>query len=87
MRTRSIGRPVELLDGEAGADDGQVEGGGDDIGVWATNNIDEAGGGLIFSVNEVAKEFSDWGDGSLTDARTSMTDDGAEEARDCIGNA
>ena len=34
-------------------------------------------GGLILAVDPVANEFSDWGDGSRTDAQLSMNDDGA----------
>ena len=53
-----------------------------DVGVWATNDLSD---GLIFSVNALAREFSDWGDGGRTDAAFSMANDGAEEARDCVG--
>jgi hypothetical protein len=37
----------------------------------------------IYAVDEVAKEFSDWGDGGQTDAGFSINDDGAQEARAC----
>jgi len=56
--------------------------GSDDIGIWATNSL-AAGEGLIFAVDEVAQEFSDWGDGGQTDAQLSINDDGAQEARGC----
>ncbi len=49
---------------------------GREIRVWATNGT-QAGEGLIFAVNSLAKEFSDWGPGDTTDAHISMTDDGA----------
>lgn len=52
------------------------------IGVWATNHI-EAADGLIYSVNAIANEFSDWGDGSTTQAQLSMSNDGATEAEAC----
>lgn len=52
-----------------------LEGNGD-IGIWATN--DTSGAGAIYAVDAVAREFSDWGKGSATDA-----DDGASEAKRC----
>lgn len=61
---------------------GGLEGPGD-IGVWATNSL-TAGEGLVYSVDEVAKELSDWGDGGQTDARLSANDDGAQEAKGCV---
>jgi hypothetical protein len=63
-----------------------LEGEGE-IGVWATNNIEVAGMGAIMVVNEVAQEFSDWPDADGTDAKMTMSDDGAEEARDCVKGA
>jgi hypothetical protein len=61
-----------------------IEGSGD-IGVWSTNG-DPSGppSGLIFAVDAVGNEFSDWGDGSSTDAQLSMSDDGATEAEACL---
>jgi hypothetical protein len=58
--------------------------GPDDIGTWAKSGPLRVGGGLIFSVDAVANEFSDWGDGRKTDAQFSMEDDGAEESKDCV---
>jgi hypothetical protein len=58
-----------------------LEGKGD-IGTWVTNRL--KGGGLIYSVDAVANEVSDWGDGGSTDAGFSMSDDGADESRDCL---
>jgi len=52
-----------------------------EIGVWATNDLTD---GLIFAVDSLAKEFSDWGDGDSTAAQFSMANDGAEQARDCL---
>lgn len=57
--------------------------GSDDIGIWATNSL-TMGEGIVYSVDEVAKEFSDWGDGGQTDAQLSANDDGAQEARGCV---
>jgi len=63
---------------------GGLEGTGE-IGVWATNADPSRGpSGSIFSVDGFAKEFSDWGDGSTTDATLSMSDDGAQEAVECL---
>lgn len=62
-----------------------LEGDGD-IGLWATNSV--PGGspeGLIFAVDAIAREFSDWGAGGATDAQLSTGDDGASEAVDCLG--
>jgi hypothetical protein len=59
-----------------------MEGAGD-IGVWATN--DPSGGGMIFAVDGMAKEFSDWADGSTTDAKLSLSDDGVSAAKALAG--
>lgn len=56
--------------------------GDDDVATWVTNN--RSGGGLIFAVSAVAREFSDWGDGGQTDAGFSMSDDGADESAACV---
>lgn len=53
--------------------------GGDTIGTWATNRLGE--GGMIFSVDGTAKEFSEWGDAG---GRFSAFDDGAQESKDCV---
>lgn len=53
------------------------------IGVWATNDLDNPG--LLFSVDNIANEFSTWGDGRTTDAEFSMSDPGARESRNCVG--
>ena len=60
-----------------------MEGGGE-IGVWATNSLD--GGGSIFAVDGLAKEFSDWGDGDTTDANITQSSDGVSEAKECASN-
>jgi len=56
----------------------------DNIATFAVNNLD--GSGLIFSVNYVAKEFSDWSFGPDTSANISMSDDGAYESANCVKN-
>jgi hypothetical protein len=63
-------------------DGSQMEGDGE-IGTWATNAVKD-GYGTTYSVDGFAKEFSDWGDGGKTDANLSMSDDGAEESKDCV---
>ena len=54
--------------------------GAHDAGVWATNDLQ--GGGVIFSVDGFANQFSDWG--RLEGA--SITTDGADEAKDCAAS-
>ena len=56
-----------------------------DRAVWATNDL--AGNGLIFSVDEVAKEFSSWGPGDRTDAKIGGTSDGVAQAKRCSASA
>jgi hypothetical protein len=57
-----------------------MEGDGE-VGVWATNSLD--GAGLIFAVDGLAKEFSDWGHGDTTDAHITPSSDGVAEAKEC----
>ena len=57
--------------------------GNGDIGLWVTNSL-EAGGGLIFAVDAMANEFSDWGDGRTTSSAFSLSDHGAREAMECV---
>jgi hypothetical protein len=57
-----------------------MEGNGE-VGVWATNSLD--GAGLIFAVDGLAKEFSDWGHGDTTDANITLSSDGVSEAKEC----
>jgi hypothetical protein len=56
--------------------------GDDHVAVWATNALD--GTGITMSVDGFAKEFSDWPDGSKTDAGTSQSDDGVAESKACV---
>lgn len=55
------------------------------IGLWAIN--DPANPTIAYAVNGAAVEFSDWGDGSKTDAAFSINDDGAGPALDCARQA
>lgn len=57
--------------------------GEDDIATFATNSL-ENGGGMFMSVDGVAKEFSVFPDASTTDAKATMSDDGAEQSRNCV---
>ena len=59
--------------------------GREDIGIWVTNDLEAPGS--VHAVDEVGKEFSDWGDGGQTDARFSVNDDGAQEAREFVESA
>ena len=63
---------------------GQIEGSGltDAVGVWASNSLD--GSGAIFSVDNMAKEFSVLPDGGSTAAAFSMSDPGARESEQCL---
>lgn len=54
-----------------------------EIGVWASNSL-EPGQGLIFAVDGLATEFSDWGDGASTDAQMTIVSAGAQESKDCV---
>ncbi len=56
--------------------------GDDEIGVWATNDI-ETYMGSYMSVNGLAQEFSDYPDGDTTDAYVTMSDEGASLAVEC----
>jgi hypothetical protein len=71
--------------------DGPGAEGSGDVGVWSTNirpaRLGSASG-LIFGINDVARDFTDWG----ADAQPgqgmvpSMADDGASEAASCVGD-
>lgn len=55
------------------------------IGLWAINGeLDQPG--IILSVNGFALEFTEYPDGSTTDAQTSQFDDGAQEALACAAD-
>jgi hypothetical protein len=51
------------------------------VAVWATNDLNA---GSIMAVDALAGEFSDWAKGSETDASMSSSDDGVQEAKDCL---
>jgi len=57
----------------------------DCIGVWSISG-DKNNPGMIFSVNGIAKEFSDYPDGSKTQANITMSGDGADLAEKYILN-
>ena len=53
------------------------------IGVWAIpGELDQPSAGA-WSVNGMANEFSDWGNGGTAQMQLSMNDDGAKEAESC----
>jgi hypothetical protein len=66
----------------AEVDGPEMEGNGQ-IGIWASNDLDDDKG-LIFAVGGLAVNFSEWGDGSKTDAHLSLNNDGAEDAEECV---
>jgi hypothetical protein len=55
----------------------------DEVGVWATNAL-PIGSGLLMSVDGFAKQFTVWPDADKTQAKISSTDDGVDEAKDCL---
>jgi hypothetical protein len=59
---------------------------GDAQALWATNGdvTADAHSGVIFSINSFATTFSDWADGAQSDAALSSSEEGAQEALDCI---
>lgn len=58
--------------------------GSNQIGVWATNNIsDPSAGGLLYSVNGIASEFSEWGKGP----GIPLNADGVQDSIDCTKQA
>ena len=64
----------------------ELEGAGregtDDVAVWGTRSL-VAGGDIIYAVDELARESSDWLDGDVSDLGLEATDDGVAEARAC----
>lgn len=56
--------------------------GNEDIATFTTNKL-ENGGGILLSVNNVAKEFFVFPDASTTDAKATMSDDGASQSQTC----
>jgi hypothetical protein len=54
-----------------------------DIATFARNG-ELDGSGMIIAVDEVANEFSDWGDGRTMKSPITMSDDGASQSQDCV---
>lgn len=52
------------------------------VGTWATNNLNL--GGLMFSVDPVAKKMSKWAEASAFDPKLTMKLDGARQSRGCV---
>jgi hypothetical protein len=52
-----------------------------DVGTWATTS--PGGAEAIFSVDQIAKDYSTWRNGTAI-AGLSLDDDGAKESRDCV---
>ena len=51
------------------------------VGTWATTSL--GGAEAIWTVDDVSKQYSDLRDGGEV-AGVAMTDDGAQESRDCV---
>jgi len=54
----------------------------DPVGIWAMDNIRTPG--AVFSVDDIANEFSEWDDGRTTEAAFSPSDPAARSAIACI---
>jgi hypothetical protein len=52
-----------------------------DVATWATTS--PGGAEAIFSVDELARDYTNWRDGTAI-AGLSLDDDGANESRDCV---
>lgn len=69
---------------------GDIQGAGleedNNIATFATNSL-EGTGGILMSVDGVAKEFSVFPDASTTDAKATMSDDGAKASQECVANS
>lgn len=57
---------------------------GDAIGLWALGGELETPSAGALSVNSFALQFSDWADGPKSDAHLSTSNDGAQEALNCV---
>jgi len=62
----------------------EIQGAGmdDQVAVWFTNRLD--GSGMLFSVDNMAQEFSVFPDAGRTVAEATMSDPGARESRTCV---
>ncbi|WP_222267424.1 hypothetical protein [Modestobacter marinus] len=58
-------------------------GGGDEVGVWATNSIDETA--VTMSVDGFAKQFTVWPDADEAAADISAADPSVDAAKECLG--
>ena len=54
----------------------------DKIGVWASNSL-IPGEGMVWSINWTASNFSVWPSGEKSQARITMSDDGARDSASC----
>jgi len=55
------------------------------IGTWATNNLNL--GGLMFSVDPVAKKYSRWANGAAFEPKLTLKVEGARASRSCVKRA
>lgn len=61
-----------------------IPGNGTSKGVWAKSGPVHDVAGLIVAVDGIAHQFSDYPEGGGTDAQTSVTDKGAQDALSCL---
>jgi hypothetical protein len=57
--------------------------GSGDVGTWATSKLGPSG--VIYAVDDIAKQKSTWPAGDTSSTYVSMIDDGADLSRDCVG--
>ena len=55
------------------------------VGTWATSKLGP--GGVIYAVDDIAKQKSTWPAGDTSSTYVSMIDDGAELSRDCVSSS
>ena len=55
---------------------------GEQVGVWATKFLDA--GGMIWSVNDVAQNTTEWPPSNTAGAKLSMSTQGAQQAADAV---
>jgi hypothetical protein len=55
---------------------------GEQVGVWATQYLDA--GGMVWAVNDVAQNYTEWPPSDTSDAKLTMETQGAQEAVDAV---
>ena len=55
---------------------------GEQVGVWVTKYLDA--GGMVWAVNDVAQNYTEWPPSDSTSAKLTMETQGAQEAADAV---